>query len=358
MQIKKQFHSDHYIASYIADEIHTDMRLDNFALLFYPQLSREKIKKKIKDKELLITSRNASNKASSKIKEGDTIQITIHKTIHEDEYWNGEKLTLEEHPEIIHEDENLIAISKPAFMATHPTGKHLFFCATVYFESRDQKTIHSIHRLDRETSGILLLARNPKTAQELTKYFENGQVKKCYFFIAHNHASNNTTSFYSDLRLGSEGEDLRARVVTEAFPANSTHGKHAHTEFKILASNTDYVIGLAFPKTGRQHQIRVHAAESGYPLLGDKLYHGGYEMFQHFKDGVATSDEYSYMQIPRHALHAIAIKTILNKTPIQFTTNIPQDLKKWIDNTKNFNLCDIESKLIMEINNWMDNNEQ
>ena len=78
-----------------------------------------------------------------------------------------------------------VVTNKPAYMSTHPTGRHLFHCATVYYEQKlNQSTVHSIHRLDRETSGVLLLAKNPTTANQLTVEFENNNVKKCYFFIA------------------------------------------------------------------------------------------------------------------------------------------------------------------------------
>lgn len=352
MQIKKIFHTDHYIATYTTDETHEGMRLDAFALLFYPLISREKIKKKIKAKELLITNRKVANKPSSKIKEGDIVQVTIYRSIHEDEYWNGEKVELEEKPEIVYEDQDLIAMSKPPFMSTHPTGRHLFYCATVYFESRDEKTIHSVHRLDRETSGILLLARNPKTAQKVTLQFEQNRVKKCYFFIAHNQANNTDDTFECHLRLGQEGRDLRSRVCVNAYPQQSTQGKHASTDFKILYRDTKYVLGLAFPLTGRQHQIRAHAQQSGYPLVGDKIYHGGYEMFQHFKDGIATPEEHQLMQIPRHALHAIAITLPYNNQRLSLQTPFPHDLKEWIIQNIPKSINEIETLFSQEIKQW------
>ncbi len=331
MHIEKTFHNDYYIATYTTSDTHEGMRLDNFALLYYPQISREQIKKKIKAKELIITNRHTANKPSTRLQSGDIIQITIHRTAHEDEYWNGKKLQLEK-PIILFEDSNIIIISKPPFMATHPTGRHLFYCATVYFESRDKKTIHSVHRLDRETSGILILAKNPQTAQSITLHFEHSKVKKCYFFIAHRARPEEkiNNDFSCNLRLGQTGEDLRSRVCVTAFPSDSPLGKHANTRFKILYHNTKYVLGLAFPRTGRQHQIRVHAAESGFPLLGDKIYHGGYEMFQHFKDGIATREEHEQMQLPRHALHATAISFPYEQSRKNIIAPIPYDLSSWI----------------------------
>ena len=106
-------------------------------------------------------------------------------------------------------------------------------------------------------------------------------------------------------RLGTLEETI-PRVYNHCFPEDSRQGKHAQTEFIDLYQNENYLIGLAFPKTGRQHQIRSHAAHHGFPLIGDKLYNGDPTVFMRFKDFIATEDDHKLMQIPRHALHAIA----------------------------------------------------
>ena len=83
------------------------------------------------------------------------------------------KLVLPVRPKIIFEDDRLIVISKPPFMSVHPTGRHLFNCATVYFESLLNQTIHPVHRLDRETSGVLLLAKNSSVAKLLGNFLRH-----------------------------------------------------------------------------------------------------------------------------------------------------------------------------------------
>ena len=102
-------------------------------------------------------------------------------------------------PKTIFEDENIIIVNKPPFMCTHPTGKHLFNCATTYFENIHNKTMHSIHRLDRETSGILLLGKEIKTTARLTQAFEDCAIKKCYLFIA------KINSYFQEEKIFSRG---------------------------------------------------------------------------------------------------------------------------------------------------------
>src|SRR5690606_13276444 len=141
-------------------------------------------KYKIKQGEVEISGREKPHRPSAKVYLGEKIKIFTPKGELEDEYWYGEKIELELEPEIIFEDEKLIAISKPPYMATHPTGKHLFNCATVFLENKYGHTIHSIHRIDRETSGVLLLGKTPEASSQISTLFERDQVHKCYFFMS------------------------------------------------------------------------------------------------------------------------------------------------------------------------------
>ncbi len=353
MIVSKKFEKKHYTAEYEVEESQVDLRLDQFIQIYLTNFSRQQIRAKISTEEIIILNRPQSKKASSKVKLKDRIQMTIHKTSHEDEYWNGKLLEVEKDPEIIFEDDKLIIISKPPFMSTHPSGRHIFYCATVYFETIHQKTIHSIHRLDRETSGVLLLGKDPTTTKKITTQFEQGAIKKCYFFIAKiNHdIFLKQTNFIKDERLGSPLAGLE-KVIVKAFPHDCSKGKSAKTHFEILKLNDQYAIGLAFPQTGRQHQIRVHAQAAGLPLVGDKLYLGDYKNFQRFKDNVATVDDHKLMELPRHALHAIAIKFNYNKIDRIFKSNIPNDLKVWIENNNKFNLSEIENQISEKLDNY------
>lgn len=337
-------------------EPHEDaIRLDQFIKNNFENWSREEIKRKIKKGEVLIENRPAPHRPNTKVHTGEKVTLVTNKGTHEDEYWSGELLDLKTEPDIIYEDDDLVVISKPPFMTTHPTGKRLFNCATVFFENKYKKTVHSIHRLDRETSGVLLLGRNPETANLLTSEFENNRVQKCYFFIARiKDHFDHSIEFEANQRLAAQDDGLK-RVLIDAFPEDSKEGKHAQTTFKIIAEEEDFVFGLAFPKTGRQHQIRVHAQVHGLPLIGDKIYLGGYEMFQRFKDGLATEEDHQLMEIPRHALHAMALKINFKGKATIFNSHIPDDFKEWIKKNSTFSIDALEKKCDEVIKDYLDN---
>ncbi len=331
--VRKRYLENEFHVTYSVEDDCDGMRLDQYLQRYLTSLSREQIKRKIERGEISIKGRSGVNRPGTKVRANDLIDLLQKDSGQESEVWGGEELTLVKQPETIFEDECLIVISKPPFMVTHPTGRHIFNCATVYFETKYGKTIHSIHRLDRETSGLLMLGKDPTIAAELTALFEQGKVSKSYFFIAHK-TKDVPNSFSATERLLSEDFGLR-KVVVEPFPANSNEGKHALTNFEIIWQNDKYVMGLAFPKTGRQHQIRVHAMVHGLPLVGDKIYHGGYELFQRFKDIVASKEDHDLMEISRHALHAVALKLTYKGEEKIFRSKLPDDFVDYI-NLKQF----------------------
>tara|TARA_R110000868_G_scaffold164359_17_gene396950 strand:- start:15249 stop:16268 length:1020 start_codon:yes stop_codon:yes gene_type:complete len=328
----------------MVDEEHAGMRLDQYMQIHLESWSRQMVKRKIESGDITIEGRPGKIRPSMKLAFRDHVTLVTTKSSHEDEWWNGEKIHLQLDPEIIYEDERLAVISKPAYMATHPTGRHLFNCATVYLEAKTGHTVHSIHRLDRETSGVLLLGKNPQAANLLTKEFEEDRVKKAYFFMAKNLAWNGKDEFWANERLDNAGDGLK-RVYIEHFPESDSRGKHAQTFFKILEIQGEYVIGLAFPQTGRQHQIRVHAMAHGLPLVGDKLYLGNFEMFQRFKDLLATKQEHDLMELPRHALHAVGISINYLSERRIFRSHIPKDLRAWIEDKTSIQVSKLEKTI-------------
>ena len=329
-EIYKKFSPEKFEAIYQVEEDQDGIRLDQFIGNYLVSYSRQSIKKKIKAGEVKIQNRPFPHKPSVKVYHREKVEIfTLRGTI-EDEYWNGEKVELQLEPDVIFEDDNVLIISKPAYMCTHPTGRHLFNCATVFFEDKLNQSIHSIHRLDRETSGVLLLGKTVKAAQYCTDLFEKDKVKKCYFFMAHNNDGKDFP-FEANERL-TYREDFKPRQYIHCFPQDSTKGKHARTTFKQIYKNQQYVIGLAFPQTGRQHQIRTHAAFHGYPLIGDKLYNGDPGIFMRFKDEESFPEDFEKMQLPRHALHAIALKLPYpnEENASLYRGHVPPEFIEWI----------------------------
>lgn len=350
VDIYKKFTPELYEALYQVEEDQDGMRLDQYCATFFQSFSRQNIKKKIKDGDIKILGRPYPHKPSVKVYYKEQVRVQTHKADHEDEYWNGKKIDLEWTPSIIYEDDDLVAISKPAYMATHPTGKHLFNCATVFLENKYQHTMCSIHRLDRETSGVLLLAKNAKTAQVCTDHFEKDLVSKCYFYMA---KKKNDIKFpiLAKERLGTL-DDFIPRNYNHWFAENSDQGKHAETRFIELYQSEDYILGLAFPKTGRQHQIRCHAAAHGFPLVGDKLYNGDPGVFMRFKDLVPTKEDHDIMELPRHGLHALALKIAYpsKENPSVFRAPLPNDFKEWIQKQlPHVNLKNLEQHIDQEI---------
>ena len=343
-EIEKSFTTERYVVSYPVCTEHDNLRLDQFVMTQMPTLSRQFLKKKIEKGEVVISGRKPPHKSSVKVHTGDRITVTTHNDgMIEDEFWHGEVVPRDQEPTIIFEDAGLLVINKPPFMITHPAGKNLFYCATVFYETIYKHTMHSIHRLDRETSGILMLGKNPKASQKVSLLFEEEKVRKCYFLIAHKKTNAKTFPFTAKDRLGRD-ESAIPRGMISAYSETSDEGKDAETHFELLLEKNNYVLVLAFPLSGRQHQIRVHAACNGYPLLGDKLYNGDASVFMRFKDFTATEDDHDKMQIPRQALHAVALKlTYPQEDMTRFIAPLPLDLTQWIENTLHFNISDIEN---------------
>ena len=325
--IEKTYTSDLFRMTFLVEDSDDGMRLDCYIGEKSLPFSRESIKKKIFCGEIIIEGRVGKQRPSSRIRRGEKILFSSYKKGRVKEFWRGKNLDIESlSPSLIFEDDDIYVMSRPPFMLTHPTGRHLFHCATTYLEERYGKTVHSIHRLDRETSGILLLGKNPQISQLLTREFENRRVRKCYFFIAKkNQHYHGKTSFQETACLASLSLDNKRVAMV-----NSPQGKKAVTSFVIIEDIESYVLGLAFPQTGRQHQIRIHAMLNGLPLLGDKLYLGNFEMFQRFKDNRALEEDYGLMELPRHALHAIFLNITYKSKRVSFMDTIPQDLQEWI----------------------------
>ena len=344
--INKEFSKEKYSISFLIEDEHDNYRLDRFLQDYFSSFSRQFIKSKISRGDIRIKDRPHPHKPSTKIHAGEVVTVNTFKSDLESEFWYGKPIELDEEPEIIFEDSGAVVFSKPAFMATHPTGKHLFNCASIYFETKYGHGMHSVHRLDRETSGLLIMAKNPKMAAKLTMQFENTEVKKCYLLISKEKKDfSKTFPLCAKERLDS-GENHTNSVVIQAYPEDSKIGKPARTDFQFLKQENGILLALAFPQTGRQHQIRVHAATHGFPLVGDKIYNGDYQVFERFKDRVPTDADHQLMEIPRHALHAIAIKITYPDEKQVFQSSLPKDLLDWLK-LKEVN-CDNLDELIQQ----------
>lgn len=185
--------------------------------------------------------------------------------------------------EILYEDQDILAVNKPAGLVTHPSGSHysdsLSNQVAAYFRSKDEPTkVRSIGRLDKETSGILLFARNQTAAAKLQKQRENGISEKTYLAAVSGSMLEDTDgTFHAITTPLAPDPDNRLKMVIS--PGSSLPGsKPAVTLYSVLKSTApgsriSASLVMLRLKTGRTHQIRVHMASLGHPLLGDSLYH-------------------------------------------------------------------------------------
>jgi RluA family pseudouridine synthase len=173
---------------------------------------------------------------------------------------------------ILFEDADLIVIDKAAGLLSVPSPEVLYETAESFLDaylggSAGDRRIHPVHRLDRDTSGVLVFAKNTWTRDRLQKRFETHDIERVYVAIVHGKLRESSGTFRSML---AEDKDLKVRTVTDAPTA-----KEAVTHYRTIASGRRFSILEVTLETGRRNQIRVHLAEAGHPVVGDTMYGRG-----------------------------------------------------------------------------------
>ena len=198
---------------------------------------------------------------------------------------------------ILYEDESVLVIDKPAGLPMHTTAKFWRNTLTALLRERyPNEQMEVAHRIDRETSGVLLIARGRLVASYLTRAFARRQVDKTYLALCKGHPPDEGI-IDRPLRL----LDTPSHVMMGTAPG----GLHAVTRFRVLRRFAAHALCEAKPETGRQHQIRVHFQSLGHPIVGDKLYGAGEALFMRACDeGVTPELLDAFDGLPRHALHA------------------------------------------------------
>lgn len=209
--------------------------------------------------------------------------------------------------EILYEDDDVIALNKPPFMPTHPSHEHqsdtLANALAYYFESKGIPFVfRAVNRLDRDTSGVVLVAKNKNSAFLLAKQIAEFKVTKKYIAIVEGEIISSGT-VEGNIRRIEEGKMRRG-----VFP----DGQYALTEYEVLGVKSGLSALLVSPKTGRTHQIRVHLSHISHPILGDTLY----------------GDESGSSLISRQALHAYSLTFSLPSSNeiITVTAPLPSDM--------------------------------
>jgi 23S rRNA pseudouridine1911/1915/1917 synthase len=280
-------------------------RLDRFLAAQLPEQSRAVVQRWIKEGRAMVNGRPA--KAGMALKPGDRISLTI-----------PEPTPTELRPEaiplhILYEDADVIAIDKPAGMVVHPAAGHqsgtLVNAVLHHFPGLEGVGEGGrpgiVHRLDKDTSGIILVAKNARAHRHLQAQFKNRTIHKTYLALVHGQMKNEEGLIDAPI-----GRHQRHRKRMAIVPAH--RGRVAQTIYQVLAYYDMNTLVAAHPLTGRTHQIRVHFASLRHPLVGDTVY--------------GRRDVY---KLGRHFLHAhrIQFQRPADDTSLTLESPLPPDLQ-------------------------------
>ena len=234
--------------------------------------------------------------------------------------------------EIIHEDADLLLINKPADLVCHPTKgdeySSLISRVRLHLERTRQSVVPQlINRLDRETSGLVLVAKNPAAALNLRRQWEAGTVEKRYLAIVHGEFRAGRSVI--DAPLGRDEASVVA--IKDCVRAD---GAPAVTEVRRLGTFTraaaTFSLLEVLPRSGRKHQIRIHLAHVGHPIVGDKIYGGDETLYLDFVTARLTPQRAASLLLPSHALHAGSLRFDWQGASVRFFAAYPPDFSAFV----------------------------
>lgn len=285
-------------------------RLDHVVHAHFPQFSRARVQGWIRDQRVLVNS--GVSRPSYLVRVSDAIEVEA-----------ADPRPLRAEPEdipltILYEDDDLVAIDKPAGMVVHSgAGVHSGTLVNALLH-RFHSLSHTagdvrpgiVHRLDRYTSGVLLVAKNDAAHQRLSEQFASRRVEKTYLAMVHGKVKLDTGRIEKPI-----ARDPRQRV---RMTARLTHGRTAWTEYRVLRRFNAFTFLEVRIGTGRTHQIRVHLSSIGHPVVGDRLYGAPATI-----EGKST--------LPRYFLHAhrICFAQPSSGEPVTVESPLTADLEAW-----------------------------
>ena len=304
------------------------IRLDKLLTGAMPELSRSRLKALIKEGHVQ-SSGKAAQTPSLSVKEGQAFQVTIPEP--EDPVPIAEDIPLD----IVFEDEYLVVVNKAAGMVVHTAPGHysgtlvnalLHHCKGSLSGIGGVKRPGIVHRIDKDTSGLLVVAKSDKAHNGLAVQFADHSIERKYIAVCRNHPN--------PLDGKVVGNIARHKVDRKRMAVSETMGKHAVTHYKTLATFAQAGASLAAViqcqlETGRTHQVRVHMAHIGNALLGDPVYGNSGKLSNRIKGGARTA----LLTFKRQALHAKSLGFIHPVTgkPFKFECELPYDMKELIE---------------------------
>ena len=297
---------------YIAQEEISNIRLDKAISEKNSELSRVAIQRMIEEGKILVNDKKV--KASYKVQKGDKIVIG-------EEEIKEAKLEAEDIPlDIIYEDKDIIVVNKQKGLVVHPGNGNWdgTLVNAIMAHCKDLSGIGGeirpgiVHRIDKDTSGLLIIAKNDKAHINVSEQIKNHQVKKTYIALVRGTFKENEATI--NMPIARSTKDRTKMAVNR-------NGKEAITHFKVLERFSDCTLLEVNIETGRTHQIRVHMAEIGRPLIGDIVYSNGKNRFN-----VQGQMLHSYKLEFKHPSTG---KTMSLTAPLpEYFENVLQELKK------------------------------
>lgn len=294
---------------------HSGWRADIFVAHQIPRLSRTRVKRILG--KSAFDGEGRKMKANRTVFEGD--RITIYRP-------PPEEPDVPRHFGVLYEDEDLLGVDKPAGLPVHPTARYHKNTLTALLRERFGDTPPILaHRIDSETSGVLLLAKTKSAERRLKLKFAKREVRKRYLAIVNGIPEPNAGRIEVALGPDTAGP---VKVKMAADPA----GLPALTEYRVVQRLSASALLECRPRTGRQHQIRAHLAHIGHPIVGDKMYGADGELFLDYIARGGTPDIVERAGAPRHFLHAASISLVHPVTEAELTVEspLPSDMSDYL----------------------------
>jgi len=226
---------------------------------------------------------------------------------------------------IVHEDERLLVVNKPGDVVCHPSKAGPWSSLVgALREYTGLPTVHLVFRLDRETSGIVVLAKDARMASRLQVAMQDRRIGKAYLAIL-------TGTLAAPVTVEQPlGDDVTSPVFVKSAVVTDGTGQAALTRFTPVASGGGFTLARVATTTGRKHQIRAHAQWLGHALVGDKIYGPDARLYLDFIDRGWTDDLATKLLLPRQALHCAEIDLRPAGLPLVFAAPLPDDLQSFL----------------------------
>jgi len=331
MENKKSELFEHF--EFIASEGQFPLRVDKFLINFIENASRNKIQKSIDLGNVLVNGNQV--KSNHKVKPLDKVSV----------FYSYPKITHELIPEdiplnIVHEDDDILIVNKNAGMVVHPGfGNYdgtLVNALAFHFNNLpslgEEDRPGLVHRIDKNTSGILVVAKNQLSLTTMAKKFEKRDLNRLYLALVWGDMKEESGQI-----VGNIGRSLKNRKIMSVFP-DQDYGKHALTNYRVIERFGYTTLVECKLETGRTHQIRAHFKYLGHPLFNDFEYGGDKVLkgttFTKYKQFVHNC----FKLCPRHALHAKSLEFKHPKTEklMFFDSDLPLDMSQLIEKWRKY----------------------